>query len=284
VALINTFNNGDPITAVRELKRFSQGAHWLLRRWKQIAFAIEKGHFWTQLVLSDEATRLLGAHPDETVAKRGPAEGFVFGLYCVIAHPETTPEYLKRLLCNNFIHREYLAVHGRTVPNVETAKKRVTGMVKQEIEDLEYLVVDLERRERLELKAMEDQAVVPEDSPDARLLIRYHREATSAFHRAYKELTKLQEARLAAEIEDETAPTAASDEGSRNEANGGSEPQSSAEGTTGCDEPKAAVSEPVAGSDSVLATAVVSAEVAGASDMASTVPVVPVIPPPELLV
>jgi hypothetical protein len=147
--------------------------------------------------------------------------------------------------------------------------------VKQQIEDLEYLVFELERRERVELQAAKDRAVVPEDGPDARLLMRYHREATSAFHRAYKELTKLHEAHLEAELEAETAPDTAPEEGSRNEANSGSEPQSSSDDTKSCGDPEGAVLEPVAGSESVVASTVASAAVTDAPIGAPTVPVIP---------
>jgi hypothetical protein len=76
----------------------------------------------------------------------------------------------------------------------------------------------------------------------------------------------------------------APEEGSRNEANCGSEPQSSSDETKGCGESEGAVFGTVPGPESVVETAVAGETMPDALIGASTVPVVPVIPARQRLV
>jgi hypothetical protein len=118
--------------------------------------------------------------------------------------------------------------------------KRLKAIIAREVAELTKLLPRIAASEKRDRECEWEKAVVPYDTSDTKHLMRYHKEATSAFHRAFKELEKLREARLLAEIE---AEEEAEETASRNEAIPASEPQSNGDETTSCVETEEPVLE-----------------------------------------
>jgi hypothetical protein len=158
-------------------------------------------------------------------------------LYNAVLCPKCNPQYLRNLLTED-MNPSYRAEHGSVPPDKPTAMKRLKAIIAREVAELTKLLPRIAESEKRDRECEWEKAVVPYDTSDTKHLMRYHKEATSAFHRAYKELEKLREARLVAEIE---AAEEAHEAASRNEAIAGSEPQSNGDEATSCAES----SEPV---------------------------------------
>ena len=210
------------------------------------------------------------------------------------ARPDPQQGFLARFVSNERIHREYFVLEGRTIPDQELARATVSLIVRDEIARLEQLRKELQQELELKLAREKQMAVVPADGPDARLYMRYHKEAELSFHRNYKALTRAQEERLAEALEDdeetavETVPASPvsdpSEAVSRNEANPPAEPPSNSVATTSCGEVNVSVSAPSNGPAPTLPIAVEPPVVNGMSAVPATAPVPSTVPPRQRLV
>jgi hypothetical protein len=220
----------EPEDAARALQSFAAGVNYLLERWHALDEELDTDGYWPENESLIEAVRYLGANPDEPAT--AGLDGFTLCLGAAVLHPECDPKYLRDLLGKD-LNAEYRALHGARPFDKATALASVKEIIAGQIEHLEALQSRSQKHEAAALAVAREQAVIPEDSPAARHWMRYHREATSAFHRAYRELEKLRVARceaelLEAEIEaDDLAETPveeAVESGSRNEPNPAAEP------------------------------------------------------------
>jgi hypothetical protein len=197
----------DPAIAARHLKRFSHGVRWMIERWRLFHKLAQRQGYIGQAVLTREAVRLLGCDPNEP--KTSLVSGYLLTLADASAWPEPNEGYLARHLDSKKIHPEYRIVHGDSPLPQDEARATVRVIVEGELRALEGLLPWLEKHEEARLERAKAVAVLPEDSPDARLLLRYHKSAEVAFHKAYKELTKILTQRLANELETKMKPAPA---------------------------------------------------------------------------
>jgi len=195
---------------------------------------------------------------------------------------------------NERIHREYFVLEGRTIPDQELARATVNLIVRDEIARLEQLRKELQQELVLKLAREKQMAVVPADGPDARLYMRYHKEAELSFHRNYKALMRAQEERLAEALEDdeetavETVPASPvsdlSEAVSRNEANPPAEPPSNGVAAMSCGEPSVSVLAPSNGAAQVPSMVVEPPVANSPSSAPASVPVPSTVPPRQRLV
>jgi hypothetical protein len=166
--------------------------------------------------------------------------------------------------------------------------------VRDEIARLEQLRKELQQELELKLAREKQMAVVPADGPDARLYMRYHKEAEMSFHRNYKALMRAQEERLAEALEEEDDSTVESafvspvsdpsEAVSRNEANPPAEPPSNGVAAMSCGESSMSVSAPP-NSPAPTSPIAVEPPVANSPSAApATVPVPSSVPPQQRLV
>jgi hypothetical protein len=263
----------DPEGSVRELERSFHGVDWMLGRWAVLQETVQRnGGFFGYSPVTHEAVRLLGCDP----------------------RPDPQREFLAKFVSNERIHREYFVLEGRTIPDPELARSTVSLIVRDEIARLEQLRKELQQELVLKLAREKQMAVVPADGPDARLFLRYHKEAELSFHRNYKALMRAQEERLAEALEGEDDSTVEaafvspvsdpSEAVSRNEANPPNEPPSNGIIQTSCGESSVSVSVPSNGAVQVPSTAVEPAAVNSSLAAPAIVPVPSTVPPRQRLV
>src|SRR6516165_5410037 len=243
----------DPEGAVRGLERSFHGVDWMLGRWVFLQETVQRnGGFFGYTPVTHEAVRLLGCDPDRPATTA--VKGYVLQLADAAARPDPQREFLARFVSNERIHRDYFVLEGRTIPDPELARSTVSLIVRDEIARLEQLRKELQQELVLKLAREKQMAVVPADGPDARLYLRYHKEAELSFHRNYKALMRAQEERLAEALKEEddmaveTVPASLvsdpSEAVSRNEANPPAEPPSNGVEATSCGEATVSVSAP----------------------------------------
>jgi hypothetical protein len=227
--------NNEAERGIRQLKTFSLGINYLLDRWAEIDGALDKFGHWPDNLMMNDAIMYRGANQHNLAGTI--ADGFAIALYNSVLCPKCNPQYLRNLLTED-MNPSYRAEYGSVPPDKASAMKRLKAIIVREVSELKELLPRIAASEQRDRECEWEKAVVPYDTSDTKHLMRYHKEATSAFHRAYKELEKLREARLLAEIE---AAEEAEEDASRNEANSVSEPQSNGHEATSCAE----VPEPV---------------------------------------
>lgn len=232
----------DPNSTTQRMKRFGLGASYLLDRWNELEAVLDKHGCWPDNSQMNDAVNYLGDSPE--YLEVGRIDGFAVCLYNAVLVPGCDPDYMRKLL-GKWMNPAYRAEYGKTPPDRATALARLKAIIARQRAQLEGLVKEHEEREGRALERAREKAVVPEDSDATRTFMRYHREATSVFHRSYKELEKLREERLEAEFEEsETAEEESAEATSRNEANQAVEPTSTRDLPVSCSESKANVSKP----------------------------------------
>ena len=283
----------DPEGSVRELERSFHGVDWMLGRWVFLQETVQRnGGFFGYSPVTHEAVRLLGCDPDRPATTA--VKGYVLQLADAAARPDPQREFLARFVSNERIHREYFVLEGRTIPDQELARGTVSLIVRDEIARLEQLRKELQQELVLKLAREKQMAVVPADGPDARLYLRYHKEAEMSFHRNYKALMRAQEERLAEALEDdeetavETVPASPvsdlSEAVSRNEANPPAEPPSNGVAAMSCGEPSVSVLAPSNGAAQVPSMVVEPPVANSPSSAPASVPVPSTVPPRQRLV
>ena len=197
----------DPARAARELKRSFHGVCFLITRWQVFEGLVKTKGFLGSSELTREAVRLLGCDPDKP--RKSPLIGYQLLISDASAWNTPNEDYLYRLLGSDKIHPEYRAIHGERTLGQAVARENVRTIVQHELAVLHELLQTHEVREAQRLTRAKDRAVVPEDGREVRLLLRYHKAAEVAFHKSYKELTKIRAERLANEPDTEAVPASA---------------------------------------------------------------------------
>jgi hypothetical protein len=186
----------DPQAAIRDLIRFYFGVDWMLDRWHFFRQVIERnGGYLGVEALTHEAVRLLGGDP--RMPRDGRREGFQLLLYEAAANPQPDQDLLVYLTAEKTIHPDHHGLHGRGIPDQQTARKELMRIVENQIVDLEFTSQN-RQFDAVHAKACRNQmAVFPLDPKQGHLYLRYHKEAELSFHRNRKELQRLQAKREA---------------------------------------------------------------------------------------
>ena len=120
-------------------------------------------------------------------------------------------------------HPDHMAEFGADEPDPERAVEEIKELVRTAIKELEADEALMGPFETLDLEQACQRALVPFDSPDARLALRYEGQARATLVKAGREIDRLQKERYKAEMEAE-----------RNEAKAGVEPPASEVPATDC--------------------------------------------------
>ena len=181
----------DPANAARMLHRTAHGCRWLIARWMRLAKVLNDTGYWAGPDL-DEVLNLSGWSADYARLKENP-DAFLLRLYSTTCWPEPAagldfllvPQYIPPSMLNDF-HRE-----GASLPDAATSLAALRGCVRATVAALRDRAAHLESTYDAPARAAAaDRSLIPDDGASARLLLRYHAEARTSFHRAYSELVK----------------------------------------------------------------------------------------------
>ena len=200
----------DRIIAILKLRSFGAGVSWLLERWKVLESAFQHSQCWTSLVAIREAIRLRGMH-DERISS-----GYEFAHLAVSCaedhqnkkalvhflenyHDEAkahidSSDSMKRFLDSmaSYITDECQSRAGVRELSVTEARRTMRTWIDRQIADLKELdrhFREADGESRAEASAL---AMVLDDTPKNRLIMRYMRSAELAQNRAMRTLTVLQ--------------------------------------------------------------------------------------------
>ena len=207
----------DAPLALVELQSFGAGARWLLDRWHVLQCAFETYNCWNHFALIEQAIRLYGFDPDTLV--HGHVEGYEFAVYALSCLPDykSRPHLTKYL--DNQMPPQWKGLTDATGYSVDEAQAGLREKIAARRAELEALVDHFDEAEKTLRDTAPDRAMVPADTGQNRLLIRYMKATESSFDRTLKTLTKLQsERQKAAETEAKEASREAAKVGSPNEA------------------------------------------------------------------
>jgi hypothetical protein len=183
-----------PAATTRRLKRSGLGCRRLLEFWDDLAASFERrGGHWP-LDFAHRALVLLGYDPAQA------EEPFValFRLHNLRARdlPAAQLEPVLREAPPS-VRWQYDAQRPETLPTAAESRAWLRGVMVVELADLrhreEVLRVDYDEPERAEAVG---RALLPKDTPEARLLLRYRTTYEMAFYRASKGLKELEERAL----------------------------------------------------------------------------------------
>jgi hypothetical protein len=208
----------DPAQAVRLLTRTADGCQWLIERWEGLEQMLNERGCWFDRE-RDEALRLQGLSDDPDALKQCP-EAFLtrfYNLFSQAAPAQVRVDWLfesKRLpdACQALSRAE-------ARPDRAVCQAALRGLVAERLALLRALEAELrESIDGPERAAAAERALILRDEKEARLFLRYHAEARTAFNRAHSQLLKaLAEAPAPAPAAVAEAPAAVSP----NEANPG---------------------------------------------------------------
>jgi hypothetical protein len=175
----------DPGEAVAALEATGHGCRWMIARWGGLGRALQERGSWGPYE-ADEATRLMGADPDRLADDPLAYLAVVHNLRC---QPE--PD---EALIDDLTGPECRPAGLRTIdrdawlPGPSECRYLLEAMVADRVDRL----IELERvraaADAAERGRALDRALVLRDGESARLILRYHAESRTAFHRAYKDL------------------------------------------------------------------------------------------------
>jgi hypothetical protein len=203
----------DRIIAILKLRSFGAGVSWLLERWKVLESAFQHSQCWTSVIEIREAIRLRGLH-DERLSS-----GYEFAhlaVSCVEDH-QNKKELLHflqnycddgaanvdstasmRQIINHmasYIPDECLSRAGVRELSVTEARRTMRTWLDRQLAELRELdrhFKEADAEARVEASAL---AMVLDDTPKNRLIMRYMRSAELAQNRAMRTLTVLQNER-----------------------------------------------------------------------------------------
>ena len=200
----------DRIIAILKLRSFGAGVSWLLERWKVLESAFQQSQCWTSVVVIREAIRLRGLH-DERISS-----GYEFAhlaVSCVDEHQNKkalahflenyhdeasaridSSDTMKHFLDSmaSYITDECQSRAGVRELSVTEARRTMRTWLDRQLADLRELdrhFREADAESRAEAEAL---AMVLDDTPKNRLIMRYTRSAELAQNRAMRTLTMLQ--------------------------------------------------------------------------------------------
>ena len=201
----------DPAKALIQLRSFKAGAEWLLARWLEFKACFDDVHGIAALEGIQELLRLAGFHPESL--KTGPVAGYELLIrLCTGIH-----DYKKYQAFTDYLIDQYHPLWSaqkrpREFPSAES-QVYIKARLAAEIASLEALLLTLTPIADASRALARDRALIPADTHQNRLFLRYRNSAEMTFNRTLKTLEKLQsdrEKRVTQELENDD---------SRNEAN-----------------------------------------------------------------
>ena len=196
----------DPARAARGLSRTGHGCRWLIAAWRRLLAALHDGGCWTGPEC-DEAIRLLGFHPGPETLRDCP-EAWIIRLYDVMSHPVPSPDAIACYFDDRCLPDRYLDTYDPTsLPSRELSRRALRATAEAQIaRALALEAAHRESRDDPDRAEAADRALVLRDGLSARVFLRYHAEARTAFHRAHRSLVKTLELDATADAETD-APT-----------------------------------------------------------------------------
>ncbi len=201
----------------------------MIERWERLGQTLEDQRKWTSSE-RDEAIRLQGYRPDFDGLRERPIAWLTW-LYTMICNRVTPREELEALFDP---HRYPEAFHNLcaldALPDFRTCFDWLREVVADHLYSLHGLETAVRTRyEEPDRAEASSRCLILADPSQARLFLRYHAEARTSFHRAYRELMKALEIDAmnpAEEVPDvpESPPPAPEETVSPNEANSGAKP------------------------------------------------------------
>ena len=194
----------NPGGTLNRLSETGPGLRYLIERWEHLSQTLARtaatGRGVSEPRRGDPARRRVGSRPQLALANA--PNGWLIRLYNLIITPGGS-----RLLINQMFEAirfpaEYRGVlSAECLPEAGASLTSLQGMVEATVAPLRELEADYRTLyEDPARDEAETRALILRDPSEARLFLRYHAEARTAFHRAYRELVKTLEADAASPI------------------------------------------------------------------------------------
>jgi hypothetical protein len=214
---LKTRFNKEPGTVQIELRSIGKGVAWLLDEWITLDHAFEAADCWTHMELIRHALRLQGFDPT-SMAIETDAQEFVARAAACIADPEKSVAIQLEIARDCLLTHRYKECHKewQSYDRAESIAV-IRGVIVDEIRYLMRLDESLKASEAASRASATVRAMVPEDTHENRLILRYARSTASDLDRTLKTLVKLQQVRR------ETAEREAEEADFRNEPEEGPE-------------------------------------------------------------
>ena len=185
VRLIET----QPAEAVRRLKGLACGCQWLIDRWEGLGRALKANGRWTEGE-RDRAIQLLGADPWVNNAHLS-LSGYKVRLHNELLQATPNTHELTWMLTPHRMPTEARGAYTlQTLPDDDACRAFLSQVVAERLVALSEESARRDALEGLDRAEAADRALVLHDEISARLFLRYHAEARSAFHRSYKALVQ----------------------------------------------------------------------------------------------
>jgi hypothetical protein len=180
----------DPALALRLLTRTAEGCRWLIERWEHLEQMFNERGFWLKPE-RDEAIRLQGLPDDPDALKECP-EAFLTRFYTLFSQPSPAAETVEWLFESRRVPdacRPLARAEAR--PDRAACQAAIRALVAGRLALLRELEAELrESIDGPERAAAAERALILRDEKEARLFLRYHAEARTAFNRAHSQLLK----------------------------------------------------------------------------------------------
>ena len=185
--------------------------------WNELKVTFDMHNCWNHFALIKDAIRLYGYNPDTLILDR--MEGYEFALQAVCCVPNYQSVSIFTKFLDARMPAHWMARTDVTGYSVEDAVAGIRAKIAARIADLTALVERFDEDEKTLRDGAPYRAMVPADTGQNRLLIRYMKSTESSFDRTLKTLAKLQsERQKAAEKEAKSASREAANVGLPNEA------------------------------------------------------------------
>jgi hypothetical protein len=180
----------DPAQAVRRLTRTAEGCKWLIARWEDLGQMFEKRGSWLNSE-RDEAIRLQG-FSDDPDALKGCPEAFLTRFYNLFSQASPAPATVEWLFeARRLPDACRPLARESSRPDRAACQAAIRSLVAERLALLRELESDLRSSiDGPERAAAADRALILRDEKAARLFLRYHAEARTAFSRAHSQLLK----------------------------------------------------------------------------------------------
>jgi hypothetical protein len=174
-----------PAKALVELKSFGAGVSWLLAGWIELAETFHASDSWSDLESIHQALRFLGHKPLTLGQESLEAQDFAATAISCLRDPEIAQKLAKAM---GFVVPETWRSRYRVEDAVRTIRQQVSTEIAR-LKALDAVFTKLDAASRAEASI---RALVPMDTAQNRLMLRYRQSAQSTFERSLRALQKLQ--------------------------------------------------------------------------------------------
>ena len=203
----------DSVKAVIALKHSGEGVNWLLELWGELKMAFDTHKCFSNLNLVKEFVKLCGY--DAENLRNESIAAFEITSQAIACFGNPTPPKMADYLDKQTSGRwNGIFKDGAEFPRGESIEV-IGERIAEEIAALKKRAAMFEVIDAAEREGAKDRAMVPYDTPENRLFLRYMKSAGTGFDRTLRTLTKLQadrkkaeenEARLAREADPRNEP------------------------------------------------------------------------------